>query len=165
MNPEPYTFRRANWKSFRVLAGFIAPLLMLLLIFESGGGFLAFLSFFLFAMAFAKPWELVTKITIDSKGIESKGISASFFYSWKSIESTDIFYTPKLKTAHYGIGFVEDTTYSGDDFKFEKRIFVSTKQMAIPSWYSNLSENYLDFQYDEKAWRLINFYLAQFTEA
>jgi predicted permease len=152
------TFRRNNWKSFRVIYGlvictaFATFLLCRHGFIEKNWPGMIPIPFFMFYIIGG--FGLLTKITIDPNGITCKTIFQTKHYPWMNIQTVGMF-------IRYGNAkqMLPINRYQEKFFYKEKFIFISTQPVFVPQIFTVFNATYADFHYRENVFELIEHYL------
>lgn len=162
MNPEPYTFQRANWKSFRVFYSilfFAFFISIFLLISRDISQFykIFILSFYIVIMLLSiRFWAFLTRVTISPEGLIYSTPFRTKRVEWSSIKSSGVFVLYKNSREQ-----LPAHRYSEKFYLKEKFIFLSLQSKYLPWLFSFFESGYFDFHYRAKAWELIEFYLGK----
>lgn len=159
---ETYSFRRTNWKTFRVLyaAAMIPFLLFFLFRLNSQAVWretnipvfiFSFACVFLFFSAGG--WGLLTTITIGPDGISYKSPLRTVSFSWNELKTTGIYVQRR-----HSKEVLDPDRYRTNLFFYEKLIFISTLPSFRPYLWMFPRGDYFDFSYRVKAWELIENY-------
>lgn len=106
-----------------------------------------------------QPGQLLTKITISPDGIQYKSFRRNYFLSWDAAKSFGTFEKTRfLRNERAGIDF---TTGKVVDTDVESWTYVSLKKNYNPGPMESISENYIDFEFDAKAWFMIQSYFEK----
>lgn len=156
MEKTIYSFRR---KKIELIPAFLFCIFFIVFFFYfliEKGPVLLVIGTLLAGIIVLQPGQLLTKITISPDGIQYKSLQKNYFLSWATAKSFGAFEKTRfLRDERYGIDF---TTGKVVDTNAEIWIYVSLKKNYNPGPMESISENYIDFEFDAKAWFMIQSY-------
>ncbi len=159
---ETYSFRKTNWKSFRVLyaVAFIPFIFLFFFVLNSDAAWhgttipVILFSLTIVSLFFsAGGWGLLTTITIGPDGISYKSPLKALSFSWNELKTTGIYVQKR-----YSKDVLDTGRYRTNFFFYEKFIFISTLPLFRPYLWMFPRDDYFDFTYRAKAWELIESY-------
>lgn len=105
-------------------------------------------------------WGLLTTISIGPEGITYKSLVQTIIFPWSSIERIGLY--SKVKG---GVDFMQHGSMPKKEYPTRvKYAWFSQLPKYVPGVFANPGKNYCDFEYREKAWKLMKLYLDAHSE-
>lgn len=157
MEKTIYSFRRKKIELIPAILFCIFFIVFFFYFLTEKGPVLLILGTLLTGIIVLRPGQLLTKITISPDGIQYKSFRRKYFLSWDAAKSFGTFEKTRFsRNERAGIDFTTGKVVNTDVVSW---IYVSTKKNYNPGPMESISENYIDFEFDAKAWFMIQHYI------